>query len=122
GQPTTGGSHGLGLVQTSIGGQTLSADSTTTVPADANEVTVEVQNQGSSDETGIVVTVSINGTELNGDLQALSAGEVGTVKVPLTTKPSPGSQTSIEVVVRPVPGEQVSDNNTATYAVVFGSG
>ena len=32
----------------------------------------------------------------------------------------PGAETTVEVVVQPVPGEQVSDNNSATYTVVFG--
>ncbi len=119
GEPTTGGTHGLALYQTSIGDTTLSADSTTTVPSDAQELAIEVQNQGDSDETGIQVEVSINGTVLNGTLQALDAGDISTVKVPLTTKPQPGAETTIEVVVSPVPGEQVSDNNSATYSVVF---
>ena len=121
GQPTSGGSHGLALYQASVGDTTLSADSTTTVPADSTEMSVQVQNQGDSDETGISVIVSINGTQLDGTLQALDAGALGTVKIPFTTKPSPGTTTQIEVVVQPVPGEQVSDNNTATYSVVFGS-
>ena len=120
GEPTTGGVHGLELNSTTIGDTTLSTDSTTTVPSDAQEIEVEVQNGGDSAETGIEVEVSINGNVLNGTLQALDAGDVGTVKVPLTTKPQPGADTTIEVVVRPVPGEQVSDNNSATYTVVFG--
>lgn len=120
GEPTTGGTHGLALYQAAIGDTTLSADTTTTVPTDASEIGIEVQNQGDSDETGIEVEVSIDGTVLNGTLQALDAGDIGTVKVPLTTKPQPGADTTIEVVVSPVPGEQVSDNNSATYTVVFG--
>jgi hypothetical protein len=120
GQPASGGVHGLELTSTTIGDTTLSTDSTTTVPTDAQEVQIEVQNGGDSAETGIEVQVSINGQELNGTLQALDAGDIGTVKVPLTTKPQPGAETTVEVVVQPVPGEQVSDNNSATYTVVFG--
>jgi CARDB len=122
GAPTTGGSHGLGLLQTSIGDTTLAADSTTTVPSDASEIAIQVQNQGDSDESGIDVTVTINGEELNGTLQALDAGEADTVKIPLTTKPQPGTDTSVEVLVEPVSGEQVTTNNEATYTVVFGTG
>ena len=119
GQPTTGGIHGLELVSTTIGDTTLAADATTTVPADAQELEIEVQNGGDSDETGIQVEVVINGQELNGTLQALDAGGTGTVRVPLTTKPQPGTETIIEVNVVPVPGEQLSDNNSATYTVIF---
>jgi hypothetical protein len=121
GTTTTGGSHGLGLLQTSIGATTLSADSTTTVPSDAQELEVQVQNQGDSDESGIDVTVTFNGGTLHGTIPSLSAGSAGTVKIPLTTKPQPGSETQVQVVVQPVPGEQVADNNQASYTVVFGS-
>jgi hypothetical protein len=119
GEPTTGGVRGLELTSTTIGDTTLSTDATTTVPTDAQEIEIEVQNGGDSAETGIDVEVSINGTVVNGTLQALDAGDIGTVKIPLTAKPQPGADTTIEVVVSPVPGEQVSDNNSATYTVVF---
>jgi hypothetical protein len=118
---TTGGTHGLQLLQTDIGGTTLAADSTTTVPANASELEIQVQNSGDSDETGISVTATLNGSDLNGQIQALSAGETGTVKIPLTSKPALGTDVTLEVVVQPVPGEQVADNNQATYTVVFGS-
>ena len=115
-----GGTHGLGLLQTSIGGTTLSTDSPTTVPDDSREIDVQVQNQGESDEAGITVVVTINGSELQ-DTIDLSAGESGTVKVPIQTLPQPGTETTVEVVVEPVAGEAVSDNNQATYTVIFGS-
>ena len=115
-----GGTHGLGLLQTSIGDTTLSADSPTTVPEDSREIDVQVQNQGESDEAGITVVVTINGSELQ-DTIDLSAGESGTVKVPIETLPQPGTETTVEVVVEPVAGEAVSDNNQATYTVIFGS-
>ena len=43
------------------------------------------------------------------------------MKIPLTSKPTPGADTTVQVVVAPVPSEQVTTNNTATYTVVFGS-
>jgi hypothetical protein len=119
--PTTGGVHGLSLDSTTIGGTTLSASSTTTVPSDAQEIDIAVTNSGDSDETGISVTVQLGGSSLTGQLQSLSAGAQGTIKIPLTTKPTPGTDTSVEVAVTPVPGEQVAANNTATYPVIFGS-
>lgn len=115
-----GGTHGLGLLQTSIGSTTLSADSPTTVPDDSREIDVQVQNQGESDEAGVTVVVTINGSELQ-DTIDLSAGESGTVKLPIQTLPQPGTETTVEVVVEPVAGEAVSDNNQATYTVIFGS-
>ncbi len=118
---TTGGTHGLQLDSTTIGGAQLSPDSTTTVPSDAQEIDLGVTNSGDSDETGISVHVTIGGSQLTGQLQSLSAGQSGTIKIPLTTKPTPGTDTQVEVVVTPVPNEALTDNNQATYTVVFGS-
>jgi hypothetical protein len=118
---TTGGTHGLQLVQTSIGGTTLTDGSTTTVPADSSDLEIQVENSGDSDETGISVTATLNGSELSGQIDALSAGETGTVKIPLTAKPALGTDVTLDVLVQPVLGEQVADNNEATYTVVFGS-
>ena len=49
---TTGGVHGLQLDSTSIGGTTLTPDSTNNVPADSQEIDIQVTNSGDSDETG----------------------------------------------------------------------
>jgi CARDB len=116
---TTGGTHGLQLLQTSIGGTTLAADATTNVPSSSQELEIQVQNSGDSDETGIKVTATLNGSQLQGQIPALSAGETGTVKIPLTTRPAPGSSVTLEVVVSPVLGEQVTSNNQASYTIVF---
>jgi hypothetical protein len=118
---TTGGVHGLELDSTTIGDTQLSPDTTTNVPSDSQEIDIGVTNSGDSDETGISVSVTLGGISLNGTLQSLSAGQAGTVKIPLTSKPSPGTDTTVQVVVSPVPGEQLTDNNTSTYTVVFGS-
>src|SRR4051794_30407434 len=118
---TSGGTHGLQLDSTTIGSTQLNPDSTTNVPSDSQEIDIGVTNSGDSDETGISVNVTVGGTTLTGQLQALSAGESGTVKIPLTTKPTPGTDTTVQVVVNPVPGEQLTDNNQSTYTVIFGS-
>jgi hypothetical protein len=116
---TTGGTHGLQLDSTTIGGTQLSPDSTTTVPSDSQEIDIGVTNSGDSDETGISVDVTIAGNQFSGQLQSLSAGQAGVIKIPLTSKPTPGSDTQVQVVVNPVAGETLTDNNQATYTVVF---
>ena len=118
--PTTGGTHGLSLVQTQIGGTTLQPNTTNNVSASSTELDIQIQNSGSSSETGITVTATLAGQQLNGQLPSLSAGQTGTVKIPLTTKPTPGTPAQLQVVVTPVPGEQLTDNNQSTYTVVFG--
>jgi hypothetical protein len=118
---TTGGVHGLSLDSTTIGGTQLTPDSTTNIPSDSTEIDIGVTNSGDSDETGIRVNVQIGGSTLTGQLPSLSAGQSGTIKIPLTTKPTPGTPTTVEVVVVPVGGEQLTDNNSSTYTIVLGS-
>jgi hypothetical protein len=118
---TTSGTHGLGLLDTTVGDVTLTEDSTTDVPDDAKEIDVQVQNQGESDESQVEVSITLNGEELRGTIEQLAAGEADTVKVPITTLPQPGTETSLDVIIKPVSGESVTDNNQASYTVVFGS-
>jgi CARDB len=115
----TPGVHGLGLIGTSLNGTELSPESTTGVSGEETpEVEVEVQNQGESTENGVTVSVTVNGgNTLQGDISTIEAGATETVTIPLT--PAPSGQVTIEVVAEPVPGEQVSENNEASYTVVF---
>jgi CARDB len=117
GEPSPG-SHGLGLVGTSVGGTELTAESTTSVVTEGTpEVEVTVQNQGESTENGITVVVTANGKETTQEIAALEAGAEETAVVPLT--PAPEGEAELEVDVEPVPGEQFTDNNEATYTVIF---
>jgi hypothetical protein len=114
----TPGIHGLGLVATSVNGTELTPESTTAVSSEETpEVEVQVQNQGESTENGITVTVTVDGNTLTEDIPSLEAGETGTVTIPLT--PAPKGTATLEVTAEPVPGEQVSENNTASYTVEF---
>jgi hypothetical protein len=113
------GVHGLGLIGTSVNGTELSPESSVGVISEgAPEVEVEVQNQGESTENGVTVSVTVSGgSTLQGEISAIEAGATETVTIPLT--PAPKGEVTIEVVAEPVPGEQVSENNEATYSVVF---
>ncbi|MBS1679962.1 MAG: hypothetical protein JST08_21550 [Actinobacteria bacterium] len=112
------GLHGLGLVGTSVNGTELSAESTTSVTTEGTpEVEVTVQNQGESTENGVTVVVIANGKETTQEIAALEAAAEETAVVPLT--PAPEGETKLEVQVEPVPGEQFTQNNEATYTVVF---
>lgn len=115
----TPGVHGLGLIGTSLNGTELSPESPVSVSAEeAPEVEVEVQNQGESTENGVTVSVTVNGgNTLQDEISTIAAGETASVTIPLT--PAPNGEVTIEVVAEPVPGEQVSENNEATYTVVF---
>lgn len=115
----TPGIHGLGLIATSVNGTELAAESTTSVSSEGTpEVEVEVQNQGDSTENGISVSVTVNGeSTLSGSISSIAAGETETALIPLT--PAPSGEVTLEVDVATVPGEQVSDNNKASYTVAF---
>jgi hypothetical protein len=117
----TSGIHGLGLLGTSLNGTALVADTTTAVSLEEEtpEVEVEVQNQGESTENSITVSVNVEGgASVDQTISSIGAGEAQSVAIPLVPAPPSGTVT-IEVEVQPVPGEQVTSNNEATYTVEF---
>lgn len=113
----TSGVHGLGLVGVSVNGTELSEEAASVAAEETAEVEVEVENQGESTENGIDVTVSVGGTELTGSIESIGAAETGSVSIPLT--PTPSGEVTLEVKVDTVPGEEVAENNEASYTVVF---
>jgi hypothetical protein len=115
----TPGVHGLGLLSTSVNGTDLTPEGTTSVIVEETpEVEVTVQNQGESTENGVTVSVTVSGGgTLQGDISSIEAGAEETVTIPLT--PAPKGEVTLEVVAEPVPGEEVSENNEASYTVVF---
>jgi hypothetical protein len=113
------GVHGLGLLGVSVDGVELGEETVTIASEEEEtpEVEVEVQNQGGSTENGVGVTVSYEGTELQGTIEAIEAGETASVSIPLV--PAPSGEVTLEVNVKTVPGEQVSENNEASFTVLF---
>jgi hypothetical protein len=114
-----GGVHGLGLVPPAlIGDAELVEGTPVTVTGGAEEVELSVQNQGDSEESDIPVTVEIDGSEAGeATIDTIEAGETQTVTVPLDPAPETGETVTLDVFVEPVAGEQVSDNNEASYEV-----
>jgi CARDB protein len=113
----TPGVHGLGLLGVGINGTELGEETATVSTEETPEVEVEVQNQGESTENGVAVAVSVDGNELRGSIESIGAGETSSVSIPLT--PVPSGEVTLEVKVETVPGEQVSENNEASFTVVF---
>ena len=65
-----------------------------------------------------LLSSSIDGTDtLEQEIGSIGPGETATVSIPLT--PAPQGSVTLEVEVQPVAGEQVSDNNVASYPVTF---
>lgn len=114
----TPGVHGIELTGVSIDGTELTTEGTNSVLVEeAAEVEVSVENQGESTENGVQVAVAVNGNTLEGTIEQIAVGEVASTTVALT--PTPKGEVSLEVKAGPVPGEHITENNEATYTVVF---
>jgi hypothetical protein len=121
-EAATPGVHGLGLIQTTLlpDGTTLQEGSPATGTAAGAELEVQVQNQGESEETGVSVSYSIEGGGSGqGTIDRIAPQETASVKIPIDPAPAAGDSDTITVKVEPVPGEQVTKNNEATYQVTF---
>jgi subtilase family serine protease len=81
------------------------------------QLDVQAMNQGDSEESGVTVTVDIGGQVLEEEISSIAPGETQTVSIPLT--PAPTGTVDVQVEVQAVPGEEVSENNVATYPITF---
>jgi CARDB len=117
GSTSTSGVHGTELSSVSVNGTELIEGAPTTIAgAEGVEVEVSVQNQGDSTENGVTVAVTFEGNTVKGEIDELPAGETGSVTIPLT--PTPSGEVALEVEVEAVPGEQITENNEATFALL----
>jgi hypothetical protein len=124
GGSATPGLHGNGLGSVSLGGVALTPGASATVQLTRDTAfDVQVANQGDSTETDVVVTVTVgqgaDATKLEETLPEIAPGETKNVTIPLTGQPPTGQNVPIKVAVKPVPGEQVTDNNEADFTVIF---
>ena len=84
---------------------------------------VQVVNQGESTETDVQVQVTVgeggDAIKLEDSIPEIAAGEAKNVTIPLSEQPPTGQNVPITVRVKPVPGEEVTDNNEADFTVIF---
>lgn len=114
----TPGVHGTELGGVSVNGSELVEGAPVSVSGEEGvEVEVSVVNQGESAESGITVSVTAEGNTIEGEISEIEVGETGTVSIPLT--PAPSGEVTLEVVVEPVAGENITENNEATYTVLI---
>jgi hypothetical protein len=111
------GLHGTELTGVGINGTALGEEAVSIAAEETPEVEVEVENQGESTEENIGVTISAEGTEIEGTIEAVEPGETAVVSIPLT--PAPEGEVTLEVKVDTVPGEEVAENNEESFTVVF---
>ena len=118
------GLHGNGLGTVSLGGVALTPGGSATVPLTEDiAFDIQVLNQGDSTETDVRVTVQVgeggDAIELEETIPEIAAGEQKPVTIPLSEQPPTGQNVPITVTVEPVDGEEVTDNNTGEFTVIF---
>jgi hypothetical protein len=124
GGAATPGLHGNGVAGVSLGGTALAPGGSASVQlTNGLAFEIQVQNQGENTETDVVVSVTV-GDGGDADTQektipTIAAGELKTVTIPLSKQPPTGQNVPIKVVVKAVPGEQKTDNNTFQSSVIF---
>jgi hypothetical protein len=119
------GLHGTGLVSTVVNGVTLQPDPAANKVSLAGDLTFKVtfQNQGDNDEFDVPVQVTLQGSgkpiTAKKTVDTIAKGASATVNVALPSKPTAGEVYTVNVEVKPVPGEKKTDNNKSTYNVLF---
>jgi hypothetical protein len=118
------GLHGNGIAAVSLGGVALAPGGSASVQLSADlAFEIQVQNQGENTENDVEVSVTV-GDGGDADTQeetidTIAAGELKTVTIPLSKQPPTGQNVPIQVEVKPVPGEQKTDNNSQESSVIF---
>lgn len=120
----TPGLHGNGLGTVSLGGVPLTPGGSATVQLSGDlAFDIQVVNQGESTETDVVVQVTVgqgaDAIELEETIPEIAAGEAKSVTIPMSEQPPTGQNVPIAVNVKPVPGEEVTDNNEAQFTIIF---
>ncbi len=121
------GLHGTGLDSVAVGDTTLQTDAPNRIAYAADtEFAVTFTNQGENDESNIDVVMRIEGgtkpIRVQRTVQSVAAGASATATLGLDTAPPLDTPVTITVEVKPVPGEQKKDNNTAEYQALFSQG
>ena len=120
------GLHGNGLGTVTLGGVALVPGASATVPlSDDLSFEVQVVNQGENNETDVNVRVTVgegnDAIELEETIPEIAVGEQQNVTIPLAERPATGENVPVSVEVEPVPGEEMTDNNSADFTVIFTS-
>jgi hypothetical protein len=124
GGEATPGLHGNGIAGVTLGGVALAPGGSASVQLSGDlAFEIQVQNQGENTENDVVVSVTV-GDGGDADTQeetidTIAAGELKTVTIPITKQPPTGQNVPIKVEVKPVAGEQKTDNNTQESSVIF---
>jgi hypothetical protein len=126
---TPSGLHGSGLAYTKAlpSGQQLSVSTETTIIVSTDlSFEVGVTNTGENQEVRIEVTLTIPKQPApivkKGLIDLIDPGETKAIVFQDFQEVPFGSNTTVQVEVKPVPGEQNTTNNSAEYPVIFSLG
>jgi hypothetical protein len=120
----SGGLHGTNIVSTKAlpQGQELNTSQNTVVGTSNLAFEVTIKDSGDSAEVRIPVTLTIQQTPAitqTKTIDFISAGEEKTVRFSGFGAVDFGKQTTLKIVVKAVPNEENTSNNTAEYPVIF---
>jgi hypothetical protein len=118
------GTHGHGIISVTAGGAALTPAGVNHVAAKAPlTVSVTYANQGQNDESNVSISVKVTGgpktITATKRLNQTKAGTQAAVPIQVTSVPPKGTPAKMTVTIKPVPGEQKTDNNTSTYTILF---
>jgi hypothetical protein len=118
------GTHGSALIGVAVGTNTLAAEPTLNhiKGGGSPTFTVTVENTGSNQETNVKVdmTVTAGGKQYKASHVINSTQPESKVNVEIPVNGVPlGVASKIEAYVEPVPGEENTENNKATYLAIF---
>jgi hypothetical protein len=118
------GTHGNGLGTVTLGGVALVPGGSATVQVTGDlAFEVQVANQGENTETDVTVRATVgeggDAIEADAQLDTIAAGETKTVSIPLDEQPPTGENVPVTVEIEPVPGEEMTDNNSGDFTVIF---
>ncbi len=123
--PEAGGVHGNGIagVRVQPGGQELVRGEDNTVEQSADlAFEVLIENSGESQETQVKVTLIIRQDpqiRKEQTVDVINPGETKTVRFTGFENLEFSAQTTLQVQVEPVEGENNTDNNTVEYPIIF---
>ncbi len=126
--PQAGGLHGNEITSVVVqpGDQRLStSEDNTVLVTDRLSFQVNVKNSGDSQETQVIVTLTIKQDPVirrEQTISVISPGETKTVIFQDLPAPTFGSPVNVQVNVDPVSGETNRSNNSFEYPVIFSLG
>ena len=118
------GLHGTGIESVRAGDLTLEPGAANRIPIGTEALVVSFTNQGESDELDVEVVVEIqpetgDPIRVRRTVDTVAQGQTAEVSIPLEEKPEAGQAVTITAAVRPVPGEEKTDNNELEYQAAF---